>query len=350
MRQSLTNSINRYIKACKDSNWVQDEAYKFEFANWIYQGVNWEDQTDEEVFHFLKDSQKKNYAGGARGIQFIQKSGREKLSEFLKLSDIGLFRKVRYQNPENINWDTRSMSYTGLSAWLSSLFPEKIYPVPLAGLDQTIFYLFGMANESFPKIGHKYIFACQPFMAETETALRQYLFEDFYLQAWTRGSETNPQLNTRTKDRLTKLDWVWLVQDFHLFVHREILGLYKKKSKEIFVQNDEEPVAIEGNSILAKHMRYERNSAFIQKIKKQAISKNPMLNCEVCGFSFVETYGKYGEGFIEAHHLQPLHENKGIRATRKEHIALVCSNCHRMLHKGNPILSIDELKAILNRE
>jgi len=72
-----------------------------------------------------------------------------------------------------------------------------------------------------------------------------------------------------------------------------------------------------------------------------------MMNCEVCSFSFFEAYGFLGEGFIEAHHINPLHKGDGQRVTKKEDIKLVCSNCHRMLHRRVNDLTLEELRVII---
>lgn len=55
------------------------------------------------------------------------------------------------------------MSFTGLSAWLTSIYPEKFYPVPMKGLNETINYLFDTDLMSFPKTGEKYITSCQEY-------------------------------------------------------------------------------------------------------------------------------------------------------------------------------------------
>ena len=62
----------------------------------------------------------------------------------------------------------------------------------------------------------------------------------------------------------------------------------------------------------------------------------------------MDTYGDIGKGFIEAHHLNPLGERDGEQVTRKKDVALVCSNCHHMLHKGDPVLRLDSLKAMID--
>lgn len=77
---------------------------------------------------------------------------------------------------------------------------------------------------------------------------------------------------------------------------------------------------------------------------------NPDLPCFVCGFSFSKNYGKHGDKFIEAHHLTPISELTEETKTKLEDIVLVCSNCHKMIHRFRPWLNIDELKNILNKQ
>jgi predicted HNH restriction endonuclease len=71
------------------------------------------------------------------------------------------------------------------------------------------------------------------------------------------------------------------------------------------------------------------------------------LVCEVsgCGFDFFRTYGELGREFAECHHRVPLSLLAGVRETRLEDLAIVCANCHRMLHRGK--LTIAELEVLL---
>nr|WP_257145970.1 HNH endonuclease [Bacillus thuringiensis] len=73
------------------------------------------------------------------------------------------------------------------------------------------------------------------------------------------------------------------------------------------------------------------------------------LFCEICGFDFHKTYGELGKDFIKGHHIIPVSQLKEGEKTRLEDIIMVCSNCHRMLHRRRPWLSIAELKLILNK-
>lgn len=353
--QTLNNVILKYLNHLNGSTWIIDEAYKFEFANYIQSNLNFDRHTDQEILHILINSQNIKY-DKARGIQFIQKSGKETLSEFIRLSDIALLRQFKNQNFDSIDWTNRSMSFTGLSAWLTTVFPEKFYPVPMKGLNETINYLFDTDLKAFPKTGKKYITYCQDYLKQTEIELRKFPVKEIHLKVWNKYFKENPELNIDQKTDFDQVDWNWLTQDLHLFVYRKVLNLYKPKDEDEItsgqIDDQIEPISIEGQSKLAIHMRYERDSSLIRKIKENAIKANPMLNCEVCGFSFFEKYGSLGQGFIEAHHKNPLSETKETKTT-KDDIALVCSNCHKMIHKGisklegNTILALNELKEML---
>ena len=286
----------------------------------------------------------------------MQVSGRRTKKSFIEIKDIELFRKLVNHNFDSIDWTERSMSYTALSAWLSSLFPEKIYPIPARGIDLTIDYLFNYGNKALPKTGKNYVMACQGFMKQTNDILRKNITEDIHLKVLNNFFASNPELKIAEKSAFEQVDWNWLTQDFHLFIYRNILNLHKSKNKSKHPENvDEyfEPTAVEGEGKLARHLRYERDSGLIRKLKLAALKTNPMLYCEVCGFSFVEMYGELGYGFVEAHHKQPLSKTKST-ITTKSNIALLCSNCHRMIHKGmsqlenDNIMTIEELKNLVS--
>jgi len=74
-------------------------------------------------------------------------------------------------------------------------------------------------------------------------------------------------------------------------------------------------------------------------------------SCQVCGFNFGDKYGYHGKDFIELHHLKLLSLQKGGKTTFLKDVRLVCSNCHRMLHRKNPkskmLLEFNKLKKSL---
>jgi 5-methylcytosine-specific restriction endonuclease McrA len=103
----------------------------------------------------------------------------------------------------------------------------------------------------------------------------------------------------------------------------------------------------EGQTYERLHLARERNRTLIRLAKDNA-RKRGRLVCQVCGFDFAKQYGGVGEGFIEAHHTIPVSEIIPGTPTRLEDIALVCANCHRMLHRRRPWLKMDQLRSLLD--
>jgi 5-methylcytosine-specific restriction enzyme A len=114
---------------------------------------------------------------------------------------------------------------------------------------------------------------------------------------------------------------------------------------------DADPAAVEAAisaGLEAKKERWHRRSERNPRLARDA-KRYHGTTCMVCGFSFEVTYGEIGLDFIEAHHLTPFSELQG-RPTRldpRTDFAVVCPNCHRMLHRRTPPLSPDELRAVM---
>lgn len=102
----------------------------------------------------------------------------------------------------------------------------------------------------------------------------------------------------------------------------------------------------EGRVMFRLHRERERDPAVIDKAKALAKRRDGRLACTACGFDFEATYGALGRDFIEGHHTRPLATLTREQDTRVSDIALVCSNCHRMLHR-RPDLTVGLLKALL---
>ena len=93
--------------------------------------------------------------------------------------------------------------------------------------------------------------------------------------------------------------------------------------------------ATEGKLLARVHNQRERNSRLVRAKKAQALTRFGKLECEVCGFDVAVTYGPdLGHGILDCHHKTPLSELKPGTRTRLRDLSLVCSNCHRVLHKG----------------
>jgi HNH endonuclease len=117
-------------------------------------------------------------------------------------------------------------------------------------------------------------------------------------------------------------------------------------SKFNIQEDDDETSFPEGKESFRLHKSKERNKDLVRLAKERHLKKDEKLCCQVCGFSFVDTYGEVGQGYIEAHHIFPISQLTEQIETKIEDLALVCSNCHRMLHRRRPWLTLDNLRAI----
>ncbi|PPF39168.1 HNH endonuclease [Rathayibacter sp. AY1A3] len=105
---------------------------------------------------------------------------------------------------------------------------------------------------------------------------------------------------------------------------------------------------LEGRVLLVRHQRRERSPALRRKKLKDCERRGQRIACEVCDFDFLVTYGDRGRGYIEVHHVLPLHVS-GEVATELEDLALLCSNCHRMVHK-TPWTTPTQLRVVVRAQ
>jgi HNH endonuclease len=101
--------------------------------------------------------------------------------------------------------------------------------------------------------------------------------------------------------------------------------------------------ADEGSEILRLHKKRERNAKLVTEFKASLIS----FECSVCGFDFSKKYGPLGAGYVECHHTKPVAKMKPGDKTRLSDLCAVCANCHRMIHKSQPMLSPEQLRNLI---
>lgn len=124
-------------------------------------------------------------------------------------------------------------------------------------------------------------------------------------------------------------------------------GPFVASLDDAMTSEDEE--ATEGQILTRVHKIRERNRRLVDQKKQITIRKRGRLQCEVCSFCFGTFYGHLGEHFIECHHTVPLSDYRSSSVTKLTDLALVCANCHRMIHRSRPWLTLHELRSFLNR-
>jgi 5-methylcytosine-specific restriction protein A len=93
------------------------------------------------------------------------------------------------------------------------------------------------------------------------------------------------------------------------------------------------------------HRAIERRSGVAEKVKKALGCK-----CQVCGKRMEEVYGDIGKGYIEVHHKRPLStldEDVQVEFDAKQDYAVLCANCHRMIHRLPDPSNVELLKNMI---
>lgn len=112
-----------------------------------------------------------------------------------------------------------------------------------------------------------------------------------------------------------------------------------------FTYPEEVDSVIEGAKTTVTVNAYERNP----EARKRCLDQWG-YHCAVCSFHFELCYGPIGKQYIHVHHLKPIASiGEEYEIDPVYDLRPVCPNCHAMLHRENPPLSIEELKSLIAR-
>jgi predicted HNH restriction endonuclease len=136
-------------------------------------------------------------------------------------------------------------------------------------------------------------------------------------------------------------------------IYQAIQTLWRKRisSDENEESLPEELVGLEGER-LRRMVAHRRREFRLRKQKiNSALRENGSLSCEVpgCGFDFLRAYGELGAGYAHVHHLRPLADYRGQEQTRLSDLAIVCANCHAIIHRGGECRKLSTLIPSPNR-
>jgi len=100
----------------------------------------------------------------------------------------------------------------------------------------------------------------------------------------------------------------------------------------------------EGKKLLRTHFIKERDPSLGAAKRRLFVEEYGYLFCEVCGIKQTDFPIDLGQSCFEVHHLSPIGIRIEPQVTRLTDLAVVCANCHRMIHANQTILSLQEIK------
>lgn len=105
-------------------------------------------------------------------------------------------------------------------------------------------------------------------------------------------------------------------------------------------------MAIEGGVALVTHFRRERNRQLSEAKRRSYRAENGALSCQACGLAESGLPEGIAEACYEVHHLIPIGDREAPVRTRLDDLAVLCANCHRLIHRTSPMISVDELATL----
>lgn len=98
-----------------------------------------------------------------------------------------------------------------------------------------------------------------------------------------------------------------------------------------------------------------KTSSIVNKYERSRVNRAIALEihgfiCAACGLRMADLYGPIGEGVIHVHHLQPVSSMEAPRVLNPAtDLIPLCPNCHTVVHRKNPPLSIAELQEAIKK-
>jgi hypothetical protein len=126
-------------------------------------------------------------------------------------------------------------------------------------------------------------------------------------------------------------------------------GVHRGFDRDVEAALDETVSAVEGEL----RMRLVKHRSREQKLRRSKIAaamrQDHRLRCEVtgCGFDFFAQYGSLGQEYALVHHLNSLAGRAKAGHTPLNELAIVCANCHAMIHQGGECRSLKTIAAAI---
>jgi 5-methylcytosine-specific restriction protein A len=194
----------------------------------------------------------------------------------------------------------------------------------------------GRTGHDYPNrwVGDKFEWYAKNGMRAHTPAIRSMVSPEATVHLFTRAD---------SRDAFTYQGQVTAQQVFDEPTARIIWMLQRGGIELMPEEIDHVHTVVEGTKIQVVVNAYERDRSARSRCIAHWGSR-----CQVCDMSFSERYGDLGEGFIHVHHLTPISMiGESYSLDPIEDLRPVCANCHAMLHRQDPPLSIEHLRAVV---
>lgn len=144
-------------------------------------------------------------------------------------------------------------------------------------------------------------------------------------------------------------------QDIHAYPDRRKDAVGVLYLREVSAEHSEDVPSVEllefqgleGRKKLAQHFRRERRADLAIAKRNEIRANYGQLICEACDIREQDFPKSIGEACFEVHHKIPLADLSEEVETRLIDLAMLCANCHRMIHRCNPMPTVAGLRKLL---
>lgn len=318
----IKENFTTYLSFLQSNDWREKEAYKFEFANWLSAKTSLQADKPGKVLRACLKSQTLSYSQATgTGIQFLRKSGRKKLSDFIGIEDVKIFKTALTQSGHLSKEDceSRTISFTALSGWLGTLLPDLFIPTPTTDFAASFEYLFGMK-----KVGRKNYSTFLQYQELGKLVLREIQqmpdLEWIYLN---HINSFRTSVDLPAKKKYDGYDINWIVEDFLLYIHRVRLELRPIDYLTNKIRGSQELEEMNARA-WRRHYAVIRDSVIVREVKKVYDCK-----CQICG----ETSEINPQSFVEGAHIKPL-GGRHNGNDKSDNILCLCPNHHSLFDLG----------------
>lgn len=130
-------------------------------------------------------------------------------------------------------------------------------------------------------------------------------------------------------------------------------GFTDEQRRQVIESDFKDLIIEEGHYVPSGQNQKRKRSRKLTQMARKYYSREDKIWCAGCNFNFDDFYGERAAGYIEIHHLKPIHTyeakdmEKGIH-NALENLSPLCSNCHRMVHRDSKaLLGLPELRDLV---